>query len=279
MVLGAHVSIAGGVQNAPQNALNVTAECIQIFSKNQRQWAAKPYSQSDIDAFRDAYKKSGLKGAMVHGSYLVNVAALDPAILAKSRAGLLDEAERCEQLGIPYLNMHPGSHLGAGIEAGTKRIADAILDVLDKTQGSKVMILLEFMAGQGTNIGDKFEDLAAIRTFTGDHKRVGYCFDTCHLFAAGYDIATPAGYKAVMKKADDVLGVSNIKAFHLNDSKMPLGSHVDRHENIGHGLMGVEGFRPLLQDPRFKDAPMVLETPLAEEGYEKDLKALRPLRK
>lgn len=279
MVLGAHVSIAGGVHNAPQNALNVTAECIQIFSKNQRQWAAKPYSDADIQAYRDAYKKSGLKGAMVHGSYLVNVAALDKTILDKSRAGLLDEAQRCEQLGIPYLNMHPGSHLGAGTPAGTKRIADAIIDVLHKTQGSKVMILLEFMAGQGTNIGDKFEDLAAIRNFTGNDKRVGYCFDTCHLYAAGYDITSAASYKEVMKKADEVLGVSNIKAFHLNDSKMALNSHVDRHENIGHGLMGVEGFRPLLQDTRFKDAPMVLETPLAEEGYEKDLKTLRPLRK
>ena len=279
MVLGAHVSIAGGVQNAPQNALNVTAECIQIFSKNQRQWAAKPYTEADIQAFREAYKKSGLKGSMVHGSYLVNVAALDKAILQKSRSGLLDEARRCEQLGIPYLNMHPGSHLGAGIDAGAKRIADAILEVLDKTQSSKVMILLEFMAGQGTNIGDKFEDLATIRNLTGNDNRVGYCFDTCHLFAAGYDITTPSGYRDVMKKADETLGISNIKAFHLNDSKMPLGSHVDRHENIGHGVMGVEGFRPLLQDPRFRDAPMVLETPLAEEGYEKDLAKLRPLRK
>lgn len=279
MVLGAHVSIAGGVHNAPQNALNVTAECIQIFSKNQRQWAAKPYTEADIHAYKEAYKKSGLKGAMVHGSYLVNAAALDKAILDKSRAGLLDEAQRCEQLGIPYLNMHPGSHLGAGIPAGTKRIAEAILEVLDKTQGSKVMILLESMAGQGTNIGDKFDDLAAIRNFTGNDKRVGYCLDTCHLYAAGYDITTPAGYKDVMKKADETLGLSNIKAFHLNDSKMPLNSHVDRHENIGQGLMGVEGFRPLLQDSRFKDAPMILETPLAEEGYAKDLAKLRPLRK
>ncbi|HEX9816668.1 MAG TPA: deoxyribonuclease IV [Candidatus Thermoplasmatota archaeon] len=279
MVLGAHVSIAGGVHNAPQNALDVTAECIQIFSKNQRQWAAKPFTEADIQAYRDAYKESGLKGAMVHGSYLVNVAALDKTILDKSRAGLLDEAQRCEQLGIPYLNMHPGSHLGAGIDAGTRRIADAITDVLHKTQGSKVMVLLEFMAGQGTNIGDKFDDLAAIRNFTGNDKRVGYCFDTCHLYAAGYDITSPAGYKDVMKKADDILGLSNIKAFHLNDSKMPFNSHVDRHENVGHGLMGVAGFKPLMQDSRFQDAPMVLETPLAEKGYQKDLAALRPLRK
>lgn len=279
MVLGAHVSIAGGVQNAPQNGLDVTAECIQIFSKNQRQWAAKPYSSADIQAFQENYKKSGLRGVLVHGSYLVNVAATDQAIRDKSLAGLVDEVERCDQLGIPYLNIHPGSHVGAGIEAGTKKVADAVLEVLDKTQGANVTILLEFMAGQGTNIGHKFEDLAAIRAFTGNDERVGYCFDTCHLYAAGYDITTAAAYRDVMTKADDVLGLGNIKAFHLNDSKMPLGSHVDRHENIGRGLMGVRGFRPLLQDPRFKDRPMVLETPLAEEGYKNDLQALRAVEK
>jgi deoxyribonuclease IV len=277
MVLGAHVSIAGGVQNAPKNGLDVTAECIQIFSKNQRQWAAKPYTDEEIGLFKQNYKESGLKGVLVHGSYLVNCAATDTTILQKSRAALLDEATRCDQLGIPYLNIHPGSHLGAGVEKGAAQIAESLRWVLDKTHGSKVTLLLEFMAGQGTNIGDRFQDLALIREKAGKDKRIGFCFDTCHLFAAGQDISTQEGYDAVMRKADDVLGLANVKAFHLNDSKMPLGSHVDRHENIGQGQMGVKGFAPLLRDKRFREAPMVLETPLAEDGYVKDLKFLRPL--
>lgn len=278
MVLGAHVSIAGGVANAPQNGLNVPGcEAIQIFAKNQRQWKAKPYSPSEIQAFKDNYKASNLQGVMVHASYLINTATADRVMWTKGRDGLLDELQRCDQLGIPYLNIHPGSHVGSGVEAGIRKIAEALEWVLTQTEGSKTMILLEFMAGQGTNLGDKFQDLNTIRSLVAPNKRVGYCFDTCHLFAAGKDITKPDSYKQVMKRADEVLGIQNIKAFHLNDSKMPLKSHVDRHENIGKGLMGVEGFRPLLQDPRFKDHPMFLETPMAEEGYPADLKALRTL--
>lgn len=278
MVLGAHVSIAGGVRKAPQNGLDLGCEAIQIFSKNQRQWKAKPYAQEEIQAFRENYRQSGLKGVLVHGSYLVNVASPDPALWKKSRDALLDEAQRCEQLGIPYLSIHPGSHLDSGVRAGVQRIAEAIAWVLDETKGSRVEILLESMAGQGSNIGARFEDLSEIRKQAGG-SRVGYCFDTCHLYAAGFDITTPAGYQNVMKLADDVLGLSHIKAFHLNDSKSPLGSHVDRHANIGKGFLKAKGFQPLLQDPRFRDAPMVLETPLGDEGYRADLKALRSLRR
>lgn len=275
MMLGAHVSTQGGVSLSPQNGVDLGCDAIQIFSKNQRQWGAKPLQEAEIAAFRENYVKSRLQGVLVHGSYLINVASPDPAMWTKSRDALLDEAQRCDQLGIPLLNMHPGAHMGTGAAAGCARIADAIRYVLDNTD--KVTLLLESMAGQGTTIGARVEDLARIRELGGNDARVGYCLDTCHLFAAGFDLATPTGYKDAIRVVGDHLGLAHVKAFHLNDSEKPLGSHVDRHANIGQGLIGEKGFAPLMQDRRFERLPMVLETPLAEEGYRKDLEILRRL--
>lgn len=277
MMLGAHVSTAGGVSLAPGNGVELGCDAIQIFSKNQRQWTAKPLSELEIKAFQDNWRKSQLRGILVHDSYLINVASPNAEMWAKSRDALLDEAQRCDQLGIPLLNMHPGAHMGTGAAEGCKRIAQAIRHVLDGT--SRVTLLLESMAGQGSTIGARLEDLARIRELCGNDARVGYCLDTCHLFAAGFDLTTPNGYKDTMRLVDEHLGLSRVKAFHLNDSEKPRGSHVDRHANIGLGLMGEKGFAPLMRDTRFEEVPMVLETPLAEEGYRKDLAILRRLAK
>jgi deoxyribonuclease-4 len=275
-LLGAHVSIAGGVSLAPENGTKPGCDVIQIFCKNQRQWAAKPYSELEIQAFKDNYRKSKLKGILVHDSYLINIGTQDPAMWTKGRDALLDEVQRCAQLGIPLLNIHPGAHMGAGPEAGATRIAEALSFVLDKTQGSGVTILLEFMAGQGSTMGSTPQQIARIRELA-DSDRVGVCLDTCHVFGAGYDLTTPAAYEKTMRMFDDAFGLKNVKAFHLNDSAQPLGSKRDRHANIGLGLIGAKGFAPLMNDRRFSGVPMVLETPEAEAGYPRDLKTLRSL--
>ncbi|HLE46724.1 MAG TPA: deoxyribonuclease IV [Candidatus Thermoplasmatota archaeon] len=279
MVLGAHVSSAGGVSFSPARGVELGCEAIQLFVKNQRQWTAKPIPDAEAQAFKENYAKSGLRGLMVHDTYLINVGSPDPAMWTKSRDALVDEASRCAQLGVPLLNMHPGAHMGQGLKPALERIAKAIRDALDATQGSGVHLVLESMAGQGTTIGARFEDLRVIRENAGNDPRLGYCLDMCHLHAAGFDVATPAGWKATMQQADEHLGVGRIKAFHLNDSKMPHGSRVDRHANIGEGTIGAKGFAPLLADPRFAEAPMILETPKAEEGYPKDLAVLRRVMK
>lgn len=276
MILGAHVSVAKGVFNAPKNGVDLGCDSIQIFCKNQRQWAAKPLSDADADAYRAAYKGSGLKGVMVHGSYLINCGGTDATIWTKSRDALLDEAQRCEQLGIDRLVMHPGAHLDSGAAAGCARIADALRHVLAKT--SKVRLLLESMAGQGSTLGHRFEDLARIRELVGDKERVRVCLDTCHLYAAGFDISTPAGYAHTIGLVDEILGPKAVDGFHLNDSKFALGAHRDRHENIGNGKIGTKGFAPLLRDPRWAGLPGALETPMAEAGYKEDLRRLRSLR-
>lgn len=277
MMLGAHVSVAGGVRNAPENGVRLGCDCIQIFSKNQRRWKSKPLSDEESDAFRQTYRESKLRGSIVHDSYLINVASPDKAMWARSRDALLDEAERCDRLGIPLLNLHPGAHMDAGVDAGAKRIAEALQFVLDRTPGSKVILLLESMAGQGSTIGHRLEDLARVRELAGADPRLGYCLDTCHLHSAGFDLTTPDAYRRVMRLVDDVLGLRHVRAFHLNDSKTPFNSRVDRHENIGDGTMGAKGFRPLMQDRRFAEIPMVLETPGEDEGYLRDLKILRKL--
>lgn len=277
MLLGAHVSIQGGVRNAPGNGVRLGCDCIQIFSKNQRQWKFKPLADEETDAFRENYSKSKLRGVLVHDSYLINVGSPNKALWARSRDALLDEAERCDRLGIPLLNFHPGAHMEAGVDVGVKRIAEALRFVLDRTPSSRVVLLLESMAGQGSTIGHRLEDLARIRELAGADPRIGYCLDTCHLNSAGFDLTTPESYRQVMRQIDDVLGLPHVRAFHLNDSRTPLKSRVDRHENIGEGTMGAKGFRPLMQDHRFADLPMVLETPGGDDAYVRDLKILRKL--
>jgi deoxyribonuclease IV len=275
MLLGAHVSIAGGAHEAVDNGLRIGCDVIQIFTKNQRQWAAKPYSKGDVETFRAKYRASGLRGVVAHDSYLINLASPDPALWKKSLAAFTDEAQRCDQLGVPDLVFHPGAHMGEGVEKGSARIAEAVRQALAQT--TDVRLDLECMAGHGSTIGNRLEDLARILELVGEKKRVGVCLDTCHLFAAGYDLATPEGYAETMKAVERTIRLPRVKAFHLNDSKGPLNCRLDRHEDIGKGHIGKSGFSYLMNDERFAQVPMNLETPGDDEGYVANLKVLRGL--
>ncbi len=279
MLLGAHVSIAEGVHLAPGRGQEIGCETIQIFSKNQRQWKAKPLEEEEARAFRQAVKETGMRGVMIHDSYLINLA--DPVTdnLEKSRAAFVEEMERAQRLGVRYLIFHPGAHKGEGEEAGLARIAESLDACAKAADASDVVMCLEATAGQGTALGYRFEHLRAVREAVRDPSRVGYCLDTCHLFAAGYDIRDAEGYEAVMHHAKGVLGVENIKAFHLNDAKRELGSRVDRHEHIGKGEIGLEGFRLLVNDPRFREVPGALEIPGEQEDFRANLELLKSLRK
>ena len=216
--------------------------------------------------------------AVSHDSYLINLGSPERAKLIQSREAFWAEIERCEQLGILYLIFHPGSHVGSGEKAGLKMIANSVNDALSKKKGYKTQLLLETTAGQGTNLGYTFEQLAEILDFIKEKDRVGICVDSCHLFAAGYEIRTRKQYQATMKQLDELIGLKRVKAFHLNDSKAELGSRVDRHEHIGQGHLGLETFRLIVNDERFLGLPMVLETPGTEEDYRRDLQTLKKLR-
>lgn len=274
--LGAHVSIAGGLEKAFDRAEEVGCTVMQIFTKNASQWKAKPLGGLAAEAFKNAWTVSAIGPVVAHDSYLINLATPDDDAWEKSKAAFLDEMERCALLGIPQLVMHPGAHIGSGKVAGIDRLITAFEDIFRRAPKG-VKILLENTAGQGTCLGSRFEELAAImaafpvRTF-------GVCFDTCHAFAAGYDISNRRGYEAVMDEFDKVIGIKAIKVFHVNDCKKLLGSGVDRHEHIGKGAIGLEGFRALMQDPRFRKIPKILETPKGEDS-ESDLKNLTLLRK
>jgi len=278
MRLGAHVSTAGGVHNAVAAGLDLGCEAIQVFTRNQRQWRPRPLDEDDVAAFRAAAKKAGyLATAVSHASYLINLCATDPAILDKSRTAFVDEIERCAALGIPHLCVHPGAHVGAGEEAGLKGVAASVKEALKATRGKRVRILLENTAGQGTTLGARLEHLAELMQRIGS-KRIGVCLDTCHLFAAGYDLRTKRACKATMEKSIAVLGLDAIRAFHLNDSRHPLGSRRDRHAHIGEGEIGKAGFRALVRDARFAERPGLLETPDGTEGYRANLARLRKMR-
>ncbi len=277
MLLGAHVSTAGGMPNAVASGLEFRCEAIQVFTRNQRQWTPRPLDPEKTRVFRAEAKKAGyLEHAVSHASYLINLCATDRAVLDKSRAAFIDEIERCAALGIPYLCVHPGAHVGAGEQAGLKTIAASAKECLAATRGKRVTILLENTAGQGTTLGDRFEQLAELMQRIGS-KRVGVCLDTCHMFAAGYDLRTKKAYEATMAKSIAVLDCDAIRAFHLNDSQHPLGSHRDRHEHIGQGEIGPAGFEALVTDPRFADRPGLLETPGGPDGYKDNLARLRKM--
>jgi deoxyribonuclease IV len=258
-LLGAHMSIAGGMERAFARGEAVGCTAIQIFTKNASQWRGKPISDQAALAFPTAWQASPIGPVLVHDSYLINLASPDDAKWEQSKAALLDEMCRCAQLGIGELVMHPGAHLSQGEPAGLQRIATALRDIFTKAPNT-VRLLLENTAGQGTYLGGRFEHLAEIieRVPTG---RFGVCFDTCHAFAAGYDLSTTDGYQGVMAEFDRLVGVETIHAFHLNDSKKGLHSRVDRHEQIGLGAIGREGFAALMQDSRFAAVPKILETP------------------
>ena len=276
-LLGAHVSISGGVDKAPERGKTLTCDCIQIFSKNQNQWKAKPLSEETINRFKEALVEFDIKDTLIHDSYLINLGSVDEVKLEKSLEAFSDEIQRAEQLGVRYIVFHPGSHLGAGEDKGLENIARSLNYVIDKKSDSEVSLLLETTAGQGTNLGYRFEHLARIIDMVEDRARMGTCYDTQHTFAAGYDLRTKEGYDAVWREFDETVGLDTLKAFHLNDSRKELASRVDRHEHIGQGIIGETAFRRLMNDPRFFGIPMYLETPQGEEEYYANLKFLRSL--
>lgn len=276
-LLGAHVSVAGGLENGPANGVSLGCDVIQVFTRNQRQWRHKPVTDEEAGRFQAALDESGLQGVTSHASYLLNLASPKPDVWKKSLEAFAQEAERCERLGIDRFMFHPGAHLGTGVEEGCARIAKALRTTLDATEGYDVKILLETMAGQGTTIGNDLADLGRIIHDAGGDDRVGVCVDTCHVFAAGHDMRTADGYDAFLDTLDEAVGLKRVHAVHLNDSKMPLGAKRDRHAIIGDGEIGLEGFRALMNDKRFAKVPMALETPGEDEGYKLGLKRLRSL--
>jgi len=275
--VGAHVSAAGGVENAPENAHKIGAKAFALFTKNQKQWFAKPLTQDNIDKFKAKCTEYGYPPELIlpHDSYLINLGNPVPENLEKSRKAFLDEMQRCEQLGLKLLNFHPGAHLKKMSESQClETIAESINMVLEKTSG--VTAVIENTAGQGSNVGYKFEHLAAIIEMVDDKSRVGVCLDTCHTYTAGYDIKSATGYKATFEEFDSLIGFQYLKGMHLNDSKKELGSRVDRHDSIGKGLMGIEVFRRIMNDPRFDNIPLILETPDASL-WEEEIKLLYSL--
>lgn len=260
--VGAHVSANGGVENAPINAHKIKAKAFGLFTKNQLQWKTPPLTDQSINAFKENCAQLGFTPEQIlpHDSYLINLGHPEKAALAKSRQAFLDEFQRCEQLGLKYLNFHPGSHLGKIPETESlRRIAASINMVLENTQG--VTAVIENTSGQGTNLGYRFEHLAEIINQVQDRSRVGICLDTCHTYTAGYDIKGADAYKAALAEFDRIVGLHYLKAVHLNDCKKPLGSRVDRHESIGKGTLGQAPFGYIMNDPRLENIPLILETP------------------
>lgn len=276
-LLGAHTSTSGGVSKSVDLAEKLSFTAMQIFTKNNNRWFQKQLEEKEIEAFKTKLNNSNIKFVVSHDSYLINLCGTDKEILRKSRVALLDELERCELLGIPHLNFHPGSHLGAGEDDGIKLIAESINIVHNKTKGYKVSSMLETTAGQGTAIGYRFEQLQQIIDLVEQKERMTVCIDTAHIFAAGYDIKDSKNFKEAIKEFDEIIGLDRLKCFHLNDSKKPLGSRVDRHEHIGKGFIGEEGFSNIMNDERLREIPKILETPKGKEQLE-DLENLKMLR-
>jgi deoxyribonuclease IV len=260
-LLGAHMSIAGGVGNAFLEGRKVDCEAIQIFTRSSRQWAAKPLEKDEIALFHENRKQTGIAKVVAHDSYLLNLGSPDAGLRKRSVASFIDEMERCEVLGVSHLIAHPGAHLGAGELAGIKTIAKSLDEVHKACPNFTVKVTLEITAGQGSNLGYRFEQIADIIDATRESDRLRVCFDTEHAFAAGYDIRSEEGYERTFSEFAEIIGLKLLAAFHLNDSKKELNSRVDRHEHIGQGHIGVEGFRLLLNDSRFWGLPMCLETP------------------
>lgn len=267
-LLGAHMSIAGGLDQALLRGKAAGCDVIQIFSKSSNQWKAKPLLEEEIATFKKTRIETGIFPAMVHSSYLINIGSMKEEEWKKSIEALHIEMERVEALEIPYLVLHPGAHLGAGAEIGVSRAAEALNLLFQRTAGFKMKILIEVTAGQGSCIGSRFEEVGSILDRIKVPERIGVCFDTCHVFAAGYDLRTQAQYEETMTALDRAVGLPRVLAFHLNDCKKDLGCRVDRHEHIGQGKMGIAPFVSLMNDRRFFGLPMVLETPKGREMAE-----------
>jgi len=267
-LLGAHTSINGGVSTAVDLAEKLGFTAMQIFTKNNNRWYAKEIEDKEIERYRNRLKASNIKFVVAHDSYLINLCAKDPEILKKSRVSFLDELKRCELLGIPHLNFHPGAHLGLGEEEGIKLIAESLNLLHRSTPGHKVTSMIETTAGQGSSVGYKFEHLRKIIELVDEKNRMTVCIDTAHIFASGYDIRNPSKYKQVINEFDEIIGLDRLKCMHMNDSKKILGSRVDRHENIGKGFIGLVGFTNIMNDKRIKHIPKILETPKGKEQLE-----------
>lgn len=266
--LGAHMSIAGGVDLALTRGAVVGCDAIQMFTRSSNQWRARPLADDEVSRFRAGQIETGVSPVVAHDCYLINLASPDPALYEKSIAAFGDELDRCETLGIGALVAHPGAHMGAGEESGIARIAAALNRLLSERPRQRVRVLLETTAGQGSCVGHRFEHLRDIIGRLEDPGRAGICVDTCHVFAAGYDLRTERSYHAVMSELDRIVGLGRVGAFHLNDCRKELGCRVDRHEHIGKGHLGTGAFRWLLNDPRFDGIPMLLETPKDKDGTE-----------
>ncbi len=275
-LLGAHTFVSGGPASAIATAEKLGFTAIQIFTKNNNQYFSRDLSEKEISDFRSKLSDSKIKFVVSHDSYLINLCAKDPEGLKKSRAAFIKELERCEQLGIPQLNFHPGSHGGQGEEDGIKLIAESLNFAHRETKGFKTKSMLEATAGQGTALGYRFEQLQKIIELAEEQERMSVCIDTCHIFAAGYNLRDPKKYKKVIKEFDDVIGLDKLQCIHMNDSKKDLGSKVDRHEHIGKGFIGLEGFSNIMNDKKLEKVPKILETPKGKDQAE-DLKNIKIL--
>ena len=264
--LGAHMSISGGMTRAIERAVSVEATALQVFVKSSNQWAARPFGAGEAEDYRRASRDARLdRHTLAHASYLINLASPDDALWKKSGRALAEELARCTALDIPWLVVHPGAHVGSGVDAGIDRVVTASKAALDEAGATGAGILFETTAGQGSTLGAPFEDLGRLVAGVARKSRVGICFDTCHVLAAGYEFRNPESYAATMKALDEAVGLDRLKAFHLNDSKGDLGSRLDRHEHIGKGKVGLTAFGMILKDTRFSDLPMILETPKDED--------------
>jgi len=258
------MSVAGGLPRAVERAVVHRCDALQIFAKNANQWRGRELPREEIREFRAKVRAARIGPVVSHASYLINLASTNPVLRQQSLDAMGDEIDRAEALGLLGVVLHPGAYTIGSEADGLTLIADALLDLLRARRRGKTMVLLENTAGQGTTLGATFEQLASIVARTGDHRRIGVCLDTCHLLASGYDICTPEGYASTFKQFGRLVGFDRLKAFHMNDSKKPLGSRVDRHEHIGQGHLGLEPFRRIVNDRRFRDLPMLLETAKAE---------------
>jgi deoxyribonuclease-4 len=271
------MSISGGMYRAFERAALTGCTTMQVFTKNNNRWEARPYTPGDIEQYRLARAGSPVAPVLAHAAYLINLCAVDGEVLRKSRAALRDELGRCEALGISGLILHPGSHVGAGEKDGIKRIAESLNLAHPDTPGYRTRSILETTAGQGSAIGYRFEQLGGIIDLVDEKDRVGVCFDTCHVFAAGYDISTEGGWEETIGAFDDVIGLRRLSAIHVNDSRKERGSRVDRHDHIGKGKIGLPGFRMLMNDPRMENVPKILETEKSDDMHE-DIENMNVLR-
>lgn len=276
LLLGAHMSIRGGVHTAFARGTSIGCTTMQVFVKNNNQWQGRALAGEDITNYKTEESKAQIAPVVAHAAYLINLCAPEKTILKKSRAAFADELARCESFGIKALIFHPGAHLGTGEDGGIKRIAESLNIVHEQTAGFHVLSVLELTAGQGSALGYRFEHLRSIIDLVEENKRMAICLDTCHLLASGYDISTERGWEETLKAFDDIVGLDRLVAVHVNDSKKGLGSRVDRHEHIGLGEIGLQGFAALMNDPRLVSIPKILETPKSEDMHE-DVENLRIL--